>query len=74
MLGMLGTCPGGDLSAWGFGGAEDMLQCCRPLHVQVYRLQDESLLEKVGWKPATVSGYKGGHGVYSPLGEPSQRS
>lgn len=70
-----GTCPGGDLSAWGFGSAseQEMIKCCRPLHVQVYKLQDQNLLQAVGWKPSTVSGYKGMHGVFSPMGEPSQR-
>lgn len=70
-----GTCPGGDLSAWGFGSAseQEMIKCCRPLHVQVYKLEDEGLLQRVGWKPPAVSPYKGMHGVFSPMGEPSQR-
>jgi hypothetical protein len=66
-----GTCPGGDLSLWGFGedSEEEMIKCCRPLKVEVYRLKDESLLQKGGWKPAEVSGYKGLHGLDVPLGE-----
>ncbi|KAJ4107905.1 hypothetical protein NW760_008752 [Fusarium oxysporum] len=67
----LSTCPGGDLSLWGFGedSEEEMIKCCRPLKVEVYRLKDESLLQKGGWKPAEVSGYKGRHGLDVPLGE-----
>ncbi|KAF9775672.1 hypothetical protein IL306_006223 [Fusarium sp. DS 682] len=65
------TCPGGDLSLWGFGedSEEEMIKCCRPLKVEVYRLKDETLLQKNGWKPAEVSGYKGRHGLDVPLGE-----
>ncbi|OAQ97943.1 hypothetical protein LLEC1_03001 [Akanthomyces lecanii] len=75
LLMALSTCPGGDLSAWGFGSdsEQEMIKCCRTLHVQVYRLKDEGLLQQVGWKPSTVSAYKGMHGVFSPTGEPEQR-
>lgn len=61
----LGTCPGGDLSLWGFGSdsEKDMIKCCRPLKVEVFRLQDESLLKEGGWKPAEVSRYQGRHGM-----------
>ncbi|KAF3067760.1 hypothetical protein CFAM422_008344 [Trichoderma lentiforme] len=70
-----GTCPGGDLSLWGFGSdsEKEMIKVCRPLHVKVYQLQDKELLSKSGWKPAETAGYKGMHGVFSPEGEPSQR-
>ncbi|OAA78561.1 hypothetical protein LEL_05384 [Akanthomyces lecanii RCEF 1005] len=75
LLMALSTCPGGDLSAWGFGSdsEQEMIKCCRPLHVQVYRLKDEGVLRRVGWKPSIVSAYKGMHGVFSPTGEPGQR-
>ena len=46
-----------------------MIKCCRPLKVEVFRLQDESLLEKGGWKPAEISGYSGHHGLNLHLGE-----
>ncbi|OPB39682.1 meiotic chromosome segregation protein [Trichoderma guizhouense] len=71
----LSTCPGGDLSLWGFGSdsEKEMIKVCRPLHVKVYQLQDKELLSKSGWKPAETAGYKGMHGVFSPEGEPSQR-
>ncbi|KAL6401008.1 hypothetical protein AUP68_16730 [Ilyonectria robusta] len=71
LLMALSTCPGGDLSLWGFGedSEEEMIKCCRPLKVEVYRLADESLLEKSGWKPAEKSAYAGCHGMNIPLGE-----
>lgn len=71
LLMALSTCPGGDLSLWGFGAdsEEEMIKCCRPLKVEVYRLADESLLEKSGWKPAETSAYAGRHGMNIPLGE-----
>ncbi|KAF5003030.1 hypothetical protein FDECE_10402 [Fusarium decemcellulare] len=71
LLMALSTCPGGDLSLWGFGESseEEMKKCCRPLKVEVYRLKDETLLQKSGWKPAEVSGYVGRHGLDVPLGE-----
>jgi hypothetical protein len=49
-----------------------MIKCCRPLKVEVYRLKDETLLQKNGWKPAEVSGYSGCHGLDVPLGENRQ--
>ncbi|KAG6038609.1 hypothetical protein E4U41_003979 [Claviceps citrina] len=65
LLMALSTCPGGDLSAWGFGSdnEKEMVKCCRPLHVQVYALQDGELLGRLGWKPAEVSAYTGRHGI-----------
>ncbi|KAK1716128.1 hypothetical protein CaCOL14_010401 [Colletotrichum acutatum] len=71
LLMALSTCPGGDLSLWGFGedSEEEMIKCCRPLKVEVFRLEDESLLQRGGWKPAEVSKYSGRHGMDIPLGE-----
>ncbi|KAK1841706.1 meiotic chromosome segregation protein [Colletotrichum chrysophilum] len=67
----LSTCPGGDLSLWGFGedSEEEMIKCCRPLKVEVFKSEDEGLLQRGGWKPAEVSPYKGRHGMNIPLGE-----
>ncbi|KAI0913218.1 hypothetical protein F4824DRAFT_103782 [Ustulina deusta] len=67
----LSTCPGGDLSLWGFGAAseKEMIKCCRPLKVEVFRLQDGDLLQKGGWKPAEPSPYRGMHGMMVPQGE-----
>lgn len=71
VLSSAGTCPGGDLSKWGFGGitSQEVLETCRPLQVKVYQLEDQSLLEKGGWKPAAVSSYSRMHGIVSPEGE-----
>ncbi|KAI1324020.1 hypothetical protein F5Y16DRAFT_412281 [Xylariaceae sp. FL0255] len=67
----LSTCPGGDLSLWGFGAAseKEMIKCCRPLKVEVFRLEDEDLLRRSGWQPAQVSQYRGLHGMSIPEGE-----
>ncbi|RYP79034.1 hypothetical protein DL771_000012 [Monosporascus sp. 5C6A] len=67
----LSTCPGGDLSLWGFGGdsEKEMVKCCRPLKVEVFKLQDEAFLERRGWRPAEPAPYKGMHGISIPQGE-----
>ena len=67
----IGTCPGGDLSLWGFGNdsEQEMLKCCRPLKVEVFKLEDESMLEKHKWKPAVRPPYSGNHGMIIPQGE-----
>lgn len=68
---MTGTCPGGDLSLWGFGSdsEKEMIKCCRPLKVEVFQLTDEEVLAKGGWKPAEISKYQGKHGMHVPVGE-----
>lgn len=60
----MSTCPGGDLSVpmWG-PGARDPIDVCRPLGVEVYRL-DPSLLE--GWSSPSVAPYRGQHGMQQP--------
>lgn len=71
----LSACPGGDLSAWGWGegGAgeegekKSMLDCCRPLRAEVYSLEDESLLQ--GWAQFEPPKYTGLHGMKVPTGE-----
>ena len=75
LLMALSTCPGGDLSAWGWGeggGGEEgakksMLDCCRPLKVEVYSLKEKKALE--GWTEPQPPPYRGLHGVNVPLGE-----
>jgi uncharacterized protein YcgI (DUF1989 family) len=66
-----GTCPGGDLSLWGFGSDNEkqMIKCCRPLKVEVFQLEDAGLLQQLGWESAKVAPYKGRHGVSMPEGE-----
>ncbi|KAG9670441.1 hypothetical protein KCU99_g6178, partial [Aureobasidium melanogenum] len=71
----LSACPGGDLSAWGWGegGAgeegekKSMLDCCRPLRAEVYSLNDQSLLD--GWTQFEPPKYTGLHGMKVPTGE-----
>lgn len=60
----MSTCPGGDLSVpmWG-PDARDPIDVCRPLGVEVYRL-DPSLLE--GWSSPSVAPYRGHHGMQPP--------
>jgi len=63
----LSTCPGGDLSAWKFGereGETDMLDCCRPLGIEVYEITDKSVLEE--WTPPVPPEYRGFHGMAMP--------
>ncbi|ROT42688.1 meiotic chromosome segregation protein [Sodiomyces alkalinus F11] len=72
----LSTCPGGGLSLWGFGAEseKEMVKCCRPLKVEVFRLEDPSLLVRGGRKPAEVAPYKGVHGMIVPRGEEVRES
>ncbi|EMC92207.1 hypothetical protein BAUCODRAFT_281876 [Baudoinia panamericana UAMH 10762] len=75
LLMALSTCPGGDLSTWGWGegGAgeegekKSMLDCCRPLKVDVFSLADQSVLE--GWTRIEPPTYRGRHGMTIPEGE-----
>ncbi|CAO2652650.1 Nn.00g009330.m01.CDS01 [Neocucurbitaria sp. VM-36] len=79
LLCALSTCPGGDLSAWGWhqaeeeeegGGKPDMKSTCRPIKVEVWELKDE-VKERVfgGWKGHECSQYRGVHGMRIPEGE-----
>lgn len=60
----LSTCPGGDLSNWGWGKSENNLGCCRPLGVEVYQIKDSAVLD--GWKPPIPASYAGLHGMKLP--------
>ncbi|WP_338484963.1 urea carboxylase-associated family protein [Pseudomonas trivialis] len=62
LLCALSTCPGGDLSLpmWG-PQAQDPLTVCRPLGVEIYRLEDELLS---GWSQPERAAYKGQHGLH----------
>ncbi|MGS0891389.1 urea carboxylase-associated family protein [Burkholderia stagnalis] len=64
LLCAMSTCPGGDLSVpmWG-PDARDPIDVCRPLGVEVYRL-DPGLLD--GWSQPSVAPYKGLHGMQPP--------
>ena len=75
LLCALSTCPGGDLSAWGWsqadesgaGEGKDMKSTCRPIRVEVLELKDQNALE--GWKRTQRSAYSGCHGMKIPGGE-----
>lgn len=66
----LSACPGGDLSLWGWGDSSDdeMLKCCRPLGVEVYKLKDaDNIL--ADWSEPQFAPYnnRGTHGLaYKP--------
>ncbi|GAB2551039.1 urea carboxylase-associated family protein [Leucobacter ruminantium] len=61
LLMALSTCPGGDLSVpmWG-DGAHDPIEVCRPIGVEIYRI-DDTLLE--GWQQPALPEYAGGHAL-----------
>lgn len=64
LLCALSACPGGDLSLdlWG-PAAQNPSPTCKPLGVEVYDLDPESLL---GWQPPRSPGYRGMHGLRLP--------
>jgi uncharacterized protein YcgI (DUF1989 family) len=72
LLCALSTCPGGDLSAWGWAEGEggNMLDCCRPIKVEVFEVEDKSVLE--GWETSKSPDYTGMHGMTIPTGEESK--
>lgn len=76
LLCALSTCPGGDLSAWGWHQADesadkpDMKSTCRPIRVEVWEIrQDVRSGVLRGWKESVRSGYEGFHGMGVPIGE-----
>ena len=53
---------------WGWGEGKEgrnMIDCCRPLGVEVYRLEDGPLLNNY-WKPPQFPAYRGIHGLKMP--------
>jgi len=68
LLCAMSTCPGGDLSVYGWGedAAKRMLDTCRPLRVAVYELENKAEVLK-DWKESEVSGYGGMHGLKIPV-------
>ncbi|EUC28084.1 hypothetical protein COCCADRAFT_110084, partial [Bipolaris zeicola 26-R-13] len=79
LLCALSTCPGGDLSAWGWHQAEegkgegeepDMKSTCRPIRVEVLEIEEGVRKEVLkDWKRPEKSGYVGMHGMRIPTGE-----
>jgi len=81
LLCALSTCPGGDLSAWGWSQAEEMetsegekdkgmKETCRPIKVEVWEIKDDVKAEVLkNWVRPERSGYRGMHGMTIPVGE-----
>jgi uncharacterized protein YcgI (DUF1989 family) len=78
LLCALSTCPGGDLSAWGWhqadecvvGEERDMKSTCRPIKVEVWEIAEGIRGEVLkGWKAPEKNGYRGVHGMQIPEGE-----
>jgi uncharacterized protein YcgI (DUF1989 family) len=75
LLCALSTCPGGDLSAYGWGeeSAKRMLATCRPIGIEIHEISEERRAEILqGWSESVVanspgSGYGGFHGFKSPV-------
>ncbi|CAL3963865.1 unnamed protein product [Diplocarpon coronariae] len=66
----MSTCPGGDLSVYGWGedSEQRMLETCRPLAVAVYDIENkEEIL--MNWKESEPARYKGMHGLKIPIWE-----
>lgn len=69
LLVAISACPGGDLSQWGWGEDKDdlegskMVDCCRPLGVEIYTIDQELLKD---WKAPEVPNYRGNHGLRGP--------
>ncbi|KAK6586307.1 hypothetical protein PZA11_001364 [Diplocarpon coronariae] len=64
----MSTCPGGDLSVYGWGedSEQRMLETCRPLAVAVYDIENkEEIL--MNWKESEPARYKGMHGLKIPI-------
>ncbi len=61
LLMALSTCPGGDLSVpmWG-DGAHDPIEVCRPIGIEVYKVDDAVLK---GWSSPGLPQYAGAHGL-----------
>lgn len=75
LLCALSTCPGGDLSMWGWGegeeeGGGDMKDVCRPIKVEVFKINDDVRGEVLNrWKEPACPPYRGLHGLKVPVGE-----
>merc|ERR1712183_842783 len=63
LLCSLSTCPQGDVSMACAGDGEPT---CFPLGVEIHKPTDDEWLSSRGWKPSSVSGYSGNHGLPQP--------
>lgn len=75
LLCALSTCPGGDLSEWGWDYSEKKIKdTCKPIKVEVYRIADQVKADVMrGWKESVCPRYKGNHGIKVPEGEGSDK-
>ncbi|KAF3099382.1 hypothetical protein TWF569_010151 [Orbilia oligospora] len=78
LLMALSTCPGGDLSRWGWGEGsagdegdekQSMWDCCREIKVEIFEIDKEAKDVLKDWKEPKKPGYKGMHGMKVPGGE-----
>lgn len=80
LLCALSTCPGGDLSAWGWGMADEltdsiegqkkMKETCNPIKVEVWNIAEEERTDVLrGWELPKRPEYRGMHGMAVPKGE-----
>ena len=80
LLCALSTCPGGDLSTWGWGmadevagsteGLKEMKETCRPIKVDIWDIAEEKRVDVLrGWEPPRCPEYRGMHGMGIPNGE-----
>ncbi|GAV56234.1 hypothetical protein ZYGR_0BB00110 [Zygosaccharomyces rouxii] len=71
LLVALSACPGGDLSQWDWGEDKDnteskgMLECCRPLAIEIYQLNNPETVLK-DWNFPESPKYRGNHGLRQP--------
>lgn len=70
LLVAISACPGGDLSQWGWGEESDklgdlkMVDCCRPLGLEIYKIKDDHVLST--WSSPESPNYGGRHGLKFP--------
>ncbi|KAF3941444.1 hypothetical protein ABW19_dt0208560 [Dactylella cylindrospora] len=77
LLVALSTCPGGDLSKWGWAegssgtkGNNGMLECCREIKVEIFGIDETVKTDALkGWEGPKPPEYKGMHGMNVPTGE-----
>lgn len=78
LLMALSTCPGGDLSKWGWGegsagdeedGKQSMWDCCREIKVEIFEIDERARYVLKSWEEPKRSEYKGMHGMKIPGGE-----
>lgn len=80
LLCALSTCPGGDLSTWGWDmvdgavgsteGSKEMKETCRSIKVDIWDIAEEKRVDVLrGWEPLRCLEYRSMHGMGIPNGE-----